>query len=1339
MGISLYDDLLEGLRPKRQGLYDDLVPPEPPKPKPFWRDVLDFQEAGDVAKGLVRAGSGMLHAAGEGTARLLGSAAERAGLQGPAAGLRGAAEYQREAREGLASALPYQHPAIGIPAQIVGNIGANIAAGDVGGSIAAASSPEYSSVGLAAELLKGGEPGPVRRTLARGAEQVAESPLGRALTEYGLSRLTGGLVRKGLQARQAAKARQAAANYEDLLRDTRPITDPRRLLGAAPEEGVQGPAIPMRGDVEPGRPMLQSIGREATEPVVDVPSANTQAVRDFEAELRAASARRADPVDRRPLREILREQSGHVYSNPVGPALRESLRSRGTAAGVGAAAGALSDEENRLRGAAIGAAAGLAAQQAARMVGAARTSGQAMRGRIFADVPAGPAGKVDITSATGDGAEKLVAAAVRTKDGRTFQGPIHMLAVQAAEKAGVAADDIDPDWGYLTSTGRFLNRTEAQAIDGNVGHGRAGVVQVRPGTYRDEPGFKISGTDPRGRRVSIFARTRESAEHIRTKVLAGQDIDVADFADPPPTGPGTAYSNPLLSPSLITRALSSREGRGAAIAGAGIGLRESEDERLAATGNGLILLGLAHGIGVQRITRGAKAATRPLVAALSESPLGRKALNAISYDILAKPDVKAAVAAFEEEVGKGGARAAKVTRATQGLSPSLQRAVSDVIEGEAFEAATRTLSPQDARLVAGIARQISDEFTELGRAKVGAGLLSKETVAKREGRYLPRLYAQFFGAQGENVPDVITAGGRKVRIRGDKARIDELPAQVRNKLGEIREAGFRAAYGLEKGYRDVASAKLFTALKGMPDVLHPEYSAAVDAVLQAQQAGDRAALTAARAQLTATTARLAKTEGFTRLPDTPAMGVLRNAVVRQDVADYLNGVPNLSGAFGKAMSFWKRIHTVGNPGTHVGNFMSNTVKYHMAGMPLTDQPRWLLRAKQGLQSFDADVRFLAERGGINKNYATAGEAVPLGGKSTTRTLRELAGTTRPETKAALETRGVKPYTTAQKVALGVKDRVERAYAWEDNVFAVALFKRLKASGVQPEEAARRIADLNDFSTRSPLLGKVRDLASPFVLFTAKEAPRLFANIVEHPVRWMMLAAIWGGMDQFSRRAVGAVEERELRPDQRVNRALGYLSPGTIQLPFAGPRGEKVVSDIGRWTPLSAFTGGPAPGAVGTQLSDRIPPILNPSGPIIDAGAALANVDAFTGEKLLTPGMTTGERVGKLAQTAGKFVLPSAASFHVPRVVGDLRRGDTQAARTDALGLIGARPSYVQPGLQQLREQRKYEEALTAIRSDLRRDLLRAKSEPARQRATEKAQRRLQDLVKRLPGGGGSEP
>lgn len=69
-------------------------------------------------------------------------------------------------------------------------------------------------------------------------------------------------------------------------------------------------------------------------------------------------------------------------------------------------------------------------------------------------------------------------------------------------------------------------------------HGKA-RLSIRAVTYRDKPGFSVTGKDPRGRQVRIFTATRASANQIKAKIARGEDTTVADFEvqDPKPEPP----------------------------------------------------------------------------------------------------------------------------------------------------------------------------------------------------------------------------------------------------------------------------------------------------------------------------------------------------------------------------------------------------------------------------------------------------------------------------------------------------------------------------------------------------------------------------------------------------------------------------------------------------------------------------------------------------------------------------------------------------------------------------------------------------------------------------------
>ncbi len=794
------------------------------------------------------------------------------------------------------------------------------------------------------------------------------------------------------------------------------------------------------------------------------------------------------------------------------------------------------------------------------------------------------------------------------------------------------------------------------------------------------------------------------------------------FGDLPPSGVMFDVGG------AITHAVQSRAGQSAVMGATGAGLQQSDDEKIKATGTGLMALAAIHAVGLPRIKAGAGFVGKEVVERMKQSPLGVKVLNGMSHDILADPEVKTLFSAYQDAVAKGRARAAELSKAAKALGPSGDRAVSDAIEREAFEPLTG-----DQTAVLAVAQRISDEFTALGRGKVEAGLLAPATVAKREGQYLPRVYAEHLGESATDAAErVVKQTTRKPRIVGDKARLDDLSDAARNALGEVREASFRTAYGLDKGYRDIAAAKLFAGLREMPGVVHPEFASAADALLAARTSGDAGAIRAAKQQLEGIAKTLERAgEGYKRLPDTPGMGILRGAVVRADVAAYMDGIPAWGGKMGDLYTFWKRVHTVMNPGTHVGNTMSNSVVAHMSGLPVWQQPVALKRALADYNAYGPTTKYLAELGILERGLPTIADAVPVGGRKMSTALTELSETTRPETKRALAEHGITPRGKLRKGFDKVSQKMEAAYSKEDGVFRVATFNRLVSDGMEPRAAADYVdrAFVN-YQTRSPLLGAIKNTVSPFILYPAKAIPFVAGQIVEHPWRWATLAAAWGAMDQYSQKKVGEIAQSDLRPDQRLNKRLGYLVPGFTQLPFTNEKGDRYGIDVARWTPFSALTGAPAPGSTAMALGGAdVPAILQPSGPFLDIGARVVNTDPFTGQKLVKPGDDFMDKAATVVKGAASLALPSAASFHLPRVVGDLRNADPKAAAIDALGFVGAKPSVVRPGAQRTREQREYAAARANILGDLRYDLQRAKS-PERKRALEA---RAREKLLRLAG------
>lgn len=872
----------------------------------------------------------------------------------------------------------------------------------------------------------------------------------------------------------------------------------------------------------------------------------------------------------------------------------------------------------------------------------------------------------------------------------------------------------------LVKTGEVTPEKMTDAIQ------RAGFV-----AYKAEDGIKLIGApgdDPIPARLARAIDSFNAKEGLRT------------------------YSNPV-GPAL---ALLKRSPTAASLAVLGVAADNSDDRNIHRMSRPLIGLAALNAIGSKALMKGGDAVVKTLVEQLARTEAGRATVRFMSPALLLPEEINAGLAVRRSELAKGRARAAEYGKMSRDLGGKGDREVSDVLEKEDWEG----LNGPTVAGVMSVAQAHEAEIARLTAEQLRSGVLQPEQVIENYSG--PRKYAEYEALDvwkndesgGRSVPggsrrigevkrrtldipireaetalDEAMQGGDPVKIQEamdavDAAQVEQLGQRLER--GEIRESSYRIETHIAKASLNIANADFLHLASTTPGMVHTEFKARLDDFLDARanmkaatNAQDRAiwqSLMDDRKLAMDDISRRYQTKDakWATLPDTPGLGVLRGMVVDKALHAEIVGVPENMG-IDKVMNAWKQLHTVFNPGTNVANVVSNIPILHLAGVPIWEQPLYLGKAMKDLKGYGEATRALTEGGVFNLNFANAtaeGESV-MGGREGA--LRALSKTTRPETADVLRTRSgglVDREDTVGETARKPLDWVRQLYNNEDNVFRAALFIKRRAQGASiadATEAAR--SEFGNFYTRSPALSVLRRSVSPFVLWPLKVLPPVAKNVVDHPYRYLTLIAAGAALDEYSKSQVGEIPEEDI--EVRDRRKWGYFFPGFTQLPFVDSEGRKAAIDISRFTPFSNATDVANQGSTGAAISDRFPRILTPSGPGAELwNIAANNYDSFRGEPRYSDTSGPWGVAGEIAKDLGRAAAPPAFGFHLPRVLNDLANSDRAKAGTDALGLLGARPRFTEPGGVAFRAQLDYEKDMQRLNRELKR-ALNASRNPAR--------------------------
>jgi len=878
----------------------------------------------------------------------------------------------------------------------------------------------------------------------------------------------------------------------------------------------------------------------------------------------------------------------------------------------------------------------------------------------------------------------------------------------------------------LVKTGLVTPEAMADAIQ------RAGFVAYRTGE-EGKAAIKLIGApgDP-----PIPARLARNIEKFQSE------------------GRGVLYSNPV-GPAL---SMLKRSPTAVSLAVLGMAADNSDDKNIHRMSKPLIGLAALNAIGSKNLMKGGEAVVKTLVDQLSRTEAGRTGVRFISPALLLPEEINEGLAIRRSDLAKGRARAKEFGEMARTLGGKGDREVSDVLEGEDWEGLT---GPTVAGVMS-VAQAHEAEYARLTAEQLRSGVLKPEQVI--EGYAGPRKYAEYEALDvwkndesgGKAVPggsrrvqevkrrtldipireaqdklDEAMAGGDPQAISDAMDALDEAQVQqlgARLDRGEIRESSYRIENHIAKASQNIANADFLHVASTTPGMVHPDFQTKLDEFLDARQnwkaatnPQDRAVwqslMDDAKAEMDDVSRRYqTKDAKWATLPDTPGLGVLRGMVVDKALHRELVGMPESFG-IDKVINFWKQTHTVFNLGTNVANVIANIPILHLAGVPLWEQPIYLTKAVKDINKYGEAARALTEAGVFNLNFATAtaeGESVLTGKEGA---LKALHKTTRPETAAVLDRRSaglVGKTGSLEEIAAAINkplDWVRKVYNNEDNVFRAALFLKRRAEGASIEEAVKAArSEFGNFYTRSPALSVARRL-SPFILWPLKVLPPVAKNVIDHPYRYLTLVAAGAALDEYSKSQVGEIPEEDI--EERDRRKWGYFFPGFTQLPFVDAEGRKAALDLGRFTPFSSATDVANQGSTGAAISDRFPRVLTPSGPAAELwNIASNNYDSFRGEPRYSDTSGPWGVAGEIAKDLGRAAAPPSVGFHLPRILNDLANSDRSKASIDALGLVGARPRFVEPGGVAFRAQLEYEKDMQRLNRELKR-ALNASRNPAR--------------------------
>lgn len=641
---------------------------------------------------------------------------------------------------------------------------------------------------------------------------------------------------------------------------------------------------------------------------------------------------------------------------------------------------------------------------------------------------------------------------------------------------------------------------------------------------------------------------------------------------------------------------------------------------------------------------------------------------------------------FKVDQLKASENAKRIAEAGMELSPEQRETLSDLIEKNAIPG---DLPPTE---ITDLAAKVTAALDIQAKQLLELGMISEERLVKN---YLPRLYKHGLAAKLTN-PTLLAGWFTKARmkIRGERLKTrgmfaemptdkvamakklgwipssmtdgTELPKDLfeafdksqpippnyqdtkvlmwrdyteaeRAEMGEIRDGVFRYAMGYVETQKDVAIGRLFKAIAGNPELAKAHNPGGWKQVPNQEIKG---------------------------APGVKQYGALSGMYVSPQVLDALtrNTQPKgiLMAAYDKALNFWKEGKTVWNPVSHGNNVVSNLFTVYFAGVNPASPAHW----RETIREFRSKGEYWNEAvdnglfGHEFANQEIQNMLMPDFGK-----MDDLESVAASRVAKVIEFSKKYP----GKPLSWYRQKMQKAYEFEDQFFKLMLYIDRRKSGMNPQEAItdaeRYVFNYSDMPEGIELLKRTY---SPFFAYTYKAIPMVIHTAMTRPDRLLAPIALLGGANWLAYMVMGGDEEKERKgmPEyMRGRTAIGTQK--SIRMPF-NIEGNPAFMDMSRRVPLGDLFD------MNNQTNGLpLPAPFMPSHPVLSMmQAVIYNQDTFTGKDLVKKSDTKWEAAEARAAYLYRQFAPNAPMIPGSYNFNKLMDASANTFDTEMLGFTG---------------------------------------------------------------------